>query len=1132
MNRFTWLLVLCLYLFGTAATAVEDVRVLTADEAKARHAQARRHATSLVTLGLGKDRVVTLRGWTDALLGLANDDRTAVAFWRDDAGLRVEFAYPITEAFRANRATYNDFPLRYFASADSPAIFQDDCVEVQIRPSPTGPLFHFAVNGLGAAFDARDGDIAWNGRWKPEVKVDDHFWLTRMTIPWADLGGAPAEGAAWGINVYHRAVHLEQHHSVWAFTGVQRPMLGTLRFRADAPGVTISKQENPAYGTVALQGKVTGEGAVTVQAEVFPLNLITLSPDDEFSKKDDVLPPGWTEQTAISGKGTFSWQTTLSRSMAGDVLFMVRDALGAELIRHARPFVYAVSWDVLLSPLPSADRLIVELDAGSEGAVAGGLAAEISITTGKGEPVGKPTAVQLTRARQACELTTKHIPAGECRVETRFISGGVKAPPIIRTFVKPETPVWAGNTIGISEKVPEPWVPVKRVGDALEVWGRRIDFAHNLLPSRITILDEELLAQPMRLVVQADGQTHTPQPAAVSWGTQTDRRVELAAQARAGNLTVRTESWVEFDGFIWVTVKLQGKGTVERLALEVPFTPQQATHWINQKFAKDASATGLTPAEPFTGNAHMPTIGSEDRALQMCWESQQGWNLREPRKAFEFIPGQQVTLARLIFIDTPTAIDGERTIQFGLQPLPVKPFPPAGWRDIWWFGPWKKAPPRPMLTTTQWNGEWWWPMKHWNYPNLSDERLAEIRQGVKHGLEHATHFHAFYHNDINTDANTSEYRIYGEEWRSWPAPRPDFSVVEGKPDKELVTQVCYNADSYQEFYLYHTRRYLQAIRGEEGLPVSIYIDCSGPNHCSNPYHGCGWIDEDGERKSHYNIIAQRRYMQRLYQMFREDLGKNAWISVHMSWTPLMAVWGYADMMMPGEEYAAHFAAERARFTAEGTPNPYSYIPYITMARMRAEHNPWRLGATQGFLQQLYCLWTDEDREEMKRDPNALTTGRLKAYTAGLHHFTALTTVHDCLPWGGSEEEPLAIRTKFKLDDSVRFHGYWRNHDLLTLDIYDPERYVVSMYTRPERFLLLAFNNTDTETTGTVTLNLDKFGFPQAAGAELLDLLDGTTVPLQGNRAAFTMPPRRLRLLMYGTPWDWQSDVKSGAYQPW
>jgi hypothetical protein len=32
-------------------------------------------------------------------------------------------------------------------------------------------------------------------------------------------------------------------------------------------------------------------------------------------------------------------------------------------------------------------------------------------------------------------------------------------------------------------------------------------------------------------------------------------------------------------------------------------------------------------------------------------------------------------------------------------------------------------------------------------------------------------------------------------------------------------------------------------------------------------------------------------------------------------------------------------------------------------------------------------------------------------------------VHDTLPWGYTIEEPYAIRTKFKRDDSVRFHGY-------------------------------------------------------------------------------------------------------------
>lgn len=313
--------------------------------------------------------------------------------------------------------------------------------------------------------------------------------------------------------------------------------------------------------------------------------------------------------------------------------------------------------------------------------------------------------------------------------------------------------------------------------------------------------------------------------------------------------------------------------------------------------------------------------------------------------------------------------------------------------------------------------------------------------------------------------------------------------------------------------------------------MNIYIDCGGPTSCSNPYHGCGWSDETGVRRTTYNVLAQRAYMQRLYQICT-DMGSNAWITVHRSGDPLMALAGFAHMIMPGEQYASFFQKERARQDAAGEPCRYSYIPYLSMDRFRAEFSPFGYGVPQGFLNQGYSYFTDADREEMKRDPNALTTGKLKAFTDGQRHFTSMCIVHDTIPWGGTVEEPCAIRTQFKWDDDVRFYGYWSNRDLVNLDVFDEQKYVVSLATRPERFLLMAFNNTDEPVTGTATLNLKRLGFSQTADGELLDLLSGEKIKLQGAKLTFLMPPRHVRLLMYGQPWDWRSDVKKGLYKPW
>jgi len=117
---------------------------------------------------------------------------------------------------------------------DSPAIFDDDMVSVTLRPGPQAPTYRFALSGVGAAYDDRDGNVAWNGTWQHAVKLDDNHWQAAFTIPWTDLGGAPAENAVWGFNLRHHAAHLETSDSVWG-AGTADQQLGALRFAAAAP---------------------------------------------------------------------------------------------------------------------------------------------------------------------------------------------------------------------------------------------------------------------------------------------------------------------------------------------------------------------------------------------------------------------------------------------------------------------------------------------------------------------------------------------------------------------------------------------------------------------------------------------------------------------------------------------------------------------------------------------------------------------------------------------------------------------------------------------------------------------------------------------------------------------------------
>jgi len=1130
---------------STDETVFDDIlilaRAVTDEEAKALHYRlARKSEGGIITTGVYSKGAIKLRGWTDRILGVASEDPTEVYLRSTGKSLVIRLRYPIPEKFRADRTTYVGQPLDYDAAGDDPEIFDDDYFDVMIRPGDDAPVYRFAVNGAGKRYDARDDDLSWNGAWKSTNHVDDHNWVAAFEIPYEVIGAKVAEGTAWGINFGHGGSRVDEYGSIWAFTGPDAPMLGTLRFVKEAAIVRVDEFGDPGSGSIKIEGSVRGRPSdeYTIETEVSTTCIGQLDPEDKkFAELNPKAPPGWKDSKTVSadakGGAAFAVEHILTEPVAADLLLTIRDASGAPIYFQRRPFAYSVMWNAELGVLPSLDRVIVALDAGSQALVDKGIGAKILIKDEGGKTLVGKDIERMKTVKESAEFSTKEFALGDYSVETRFIVAGKESPPIVKEFKKPGRPVWMGNKIGVTDKVIPPWTPLELEGDRVSCWGRTYDFSGHLLPGQITVLNKKILAAPVRVKLTINGKERTLSPAKLTWGEKAGRRISWRALSDNGSVTVKTDNWVEFDGFMWTELSLEGKGTIDKLALEIPLKPEYATHWYSGQYAQPGNPTGYTPKEYYSmGPPRAVRIGGYVRGIQWCWETEEGWHLKEKNKMLELIPGKDKYIARLNFIDAAVELGGNpRTIALGMQALPCKPYPGKGWRDVWWAGPWKTKPERPMdtaMTAMFWNGEWWFPMKpHWNYPNITEKRMAEVKARVMKDVK-KNHGHCFYMNNVNTDANTPEYRIYGEEWRPWPTPRPDFSSVEGNPDGLLRTAVCYGAKSYLDFYLYYIHKLLSETRKEQQFFSGAYIDCSGPVSCANPYHGHGWIDENGERRPTWAILAQRNYMQRLCKMF-DDLGDNTWITVHMSGLPLMSVWGYADVIMPGEQFASFFVRERARYEAEGKPCPFSYIPYVEMDRMRAEFMGTSYGVPQAWLEQLWSYPSKKDRELAKKYPDDPKKNVYisEAYKRGQHHFTGMCMVHDTINWGGSQEESRAFRLRFKSDESVEFLGYWMNQDVCTLDIHDEQKYVCSLMRRPERLLLLPFNNTDEDVTATVTLDLEKLGFPQFRNTEALDLITREKIKLNGRKLTFRMPARRIRLLLLGQEWQWAKERLRG-----
>jgi hypothetical protein len=129
-----------------------------------------------------------------------------------------------------------------------------------------------------------------------------------------------------------------------------------------------------------------------------------------------------------------------------------------------------------------------------------------------------------------------------------------------------ENPPWKDCAAGSDDTTPEPWTdPVFR-RDSFECWGRTVRFGGAGLVSSMVTQGRELLASPVRLLV--DGK-------AARWRVvSSERHVSfadyvLAPEGVPASGAVQVKVRAEFDGYMWFDV-VRPRGCINSMKLEIP----------------------------------------------------------------------------------------------------------------------------------------------------------------------------------------------------------------------------------------------------------------------------------------------------------------------------------------------------------------------------------------------------------------------------------------------------------------------------------------------------------------------------------------------------------------------------------
>jgi len=132
----------------------------------------------------------------------------------------------------------------------------NDCFEIFLQPDLTEPTYiHLVGNASGGLYDARhshgDRDTSWDGHWKAVIERQANAWTALVTIPFADLGGAPARDAIWGFNLGRENPHAKDVLSWTRLTNFHTPEhFGKLLFPA------ASDDRSTEARTIALMNRL------------------------------------------------------------------------------------------------------------------------------------------------------------------------------------------------------------------------------------------------------------------------------------------------------------------------------------------------------------------------------------------------------------------------------------------------------------------------------------------------------------------------------------------------------------------------------------------------------------------------------------------------------------------------------------------------------------------------------------------------------------------------------------------------------------------------------------------------------------------------------------------------------------
>jgi len=790
----------------------------------------------------------------------------------------------------------------------------DDHFFIELMP-PDKKLYTIRINGIDTIQDASTNaagqeDVSWQSAAIAKSIVNANGWSLEVAIPLQSLGVTKiADGAEWQVNMGRVWKLLRQRTDIWAAgkrtDNAASSELGSFTFAAAPDAVAHLDQFTIAPdGHVAAVLNVSNPGT-----QAYEITAI-------LSANDKTLA---TQKITLNGGTAQAINLSALPKDAGGALLKIDVSSGAKVLLHqAAPIILDRVGQLALWSYPGSGQIrlgwVIQSDADPHA-----LNLTAQITDSNGKTAREITVSSLPALSGSTLADIKTLPDGKYTIEIKVSDGNNVLQQQALTYDKQPLPDWLGNSLGISDTPPQPWtaIQVDQTKDALSVWGRTYDYAGNLLPEQIINQGKDMLAAPMQIIANTNGNAASTLTGKTSSAKWTDTRAVHSAslrQQKLGPLQLTANSYVEYDGMTWLELTADPQGAkvlLDGLTIEIPLKAEWAK-LIKPYDDYRLQHTGLLPADGWKGNASsMPWIGNGDGGFQVFQETTASWI---GSKSIEIVPAKNGTvMMRLHLVDAQTTIDKPLHFALGWMASPVKPAPRnhRDWRLLN-AGPFAsdakgtgivpsyikqavKLNPHITPYLPWWQGWWWLPETFDGNPDRSglvpvpdEDKTNAIRHyyGIKF-------FGAPYGRLTEMGTANPWFAQFGDEWvPSTTKYTPDTTLAAA----QRITKVSQAARSLRDFYAWGYNQLLK-----DGNVHALYFDVSRPSTDSNIYHGAGTQMPDGSIEPMRNILGTRRTFQRIYTLMKAQ-HPDGRIFYHMSGEVMLPVDSFCDSMIDGENY--------------------------------------------------------------------------------------------------------------------------------------------------------------------------------------------------------------------------------------